>query len=1194
MSGVAFQHVATHLLRCDSQLRGPTDAELLVRFATARDEGAFAELVARHAGLVRGIARRWVRDAHTAEDVCQAAFLVLASRAGAIKWTATVGPWLHATAVRIARKALRRVKPATGGSSAEVASPTADPASELAWAESCRALDEELAALPEVLRGPLVLCYLEGHTRDEAAQVLGCSLPMLKRRLERGRNLLRDRLTRRGVTLPAVGIGLLACDLTTATGVEVTTRAAVAFVTRGTTSPAVGALLRSSRNGLAVKAVALVTAGLVACGVCLASFTHATTANPDAPPNAPVSASRSGDPPPSADPTSAPKDEKTKADAAGEALPAFALARLGSVHLRAWGAFERLAFSPDGTKIASWGGDLYTTNELAIWDTKTGRALRRIDLTGARIDQLLWLPDGRGVALVRSSYDDPVPFIWEFTNEKTAKPEVKPRKQGVGTIAVPAGPVQDNEHDSCFAISPDGKMLAIGKAGELDAEREVQLWELETGVKVNGLKPLKGGVLHPANCGELYFTPDAKGLVVFTPAKHLGDNKFEGEQLVTVWNVKTGKELSRFKAPRPATNGRPAVALSNTTLAIGQEDSDTSLWDLATGKERKLATEHKSKKPGRGYGTYCVAFTPDGKTLITGGRDHVTKLWDLSSGKLLQALAGHHTWVETLAVAPNAKLIASAGQDGQIRLWDPATGADACPLPGHKYAVWSVALSADATYAVTAGWDNTVRWWDATTGAERRSVTVADGVHGLVLSPDGKVVLAATEEGKLLMWDRETGRPVPADLPSEAKCEQLSFTPDGKHLIASSGPKVTIWEWPALKLARSIDLPKPDKKALPDPPGNAENQCQVAAVSPDARWLVTIAHCYWYRERDGLRYGYASHGVVDVWDFATGKRLRRLAESQGTFRTGTFTADGRFVLIGAGGTIIQMDGSEGETFQGETTLLDPIAGRVVRSFDVPPIPERVSHRYSGTSALSPDGRTLYVSYNTGEIVCYEVATGKPRRTLTGHRGYIGGLALSADGRRLLSGSHDGTALVWDVTLAGASAPRPKPLTEAEAAKLWEALERDNTKAAFAALTELAASPEQALALMKRHIKPAPNAPTDATLDRIFADLGSEEFATREKASKELTEYGELAVPGVRKRLGGSSSAEARQRAAAFLKEFDKSSLSATRLGQIRSVELLEGLGTPEAKKMLTEVAGGAGGAPLTLDATAALKRLGKP
>ena len=278
----------------------------------------------------------------------------------------------------------------------------------------------------------------------------------------------------------------------------------------------------------------------------------------------------------------------------------------------------------------------------------------------------------------------------------------------------------------------------------------MQLWELKTGARVNALKPLKGGVIHPGNCNDVRFTPDGKILVVITHAKYLGGTKHEPDQLVTVWDAATGKQKAKFKTPRPATNGtRVAVALSNTTLAIGLEKGDTSLWELTTGKERPLATGHDSKKPGHGYGTYSAAFLPDGKTLATGGRDNAVKLWDVASGKLLHTLAGHHSWVEMLVAAPGGKLLASSGQDGMIRLWNPATGTDACPLPGHKFAVWNVALARDGKLAVTAGWDNTLRWWDATIGAEHRSITVRDGLMGMTLSPDGKAVLAATDDGKL-------------------------------------------------------------------------------------------------------------------------------------------------------------------------------------------------------------------------------------------------------------------------------------------------------------------------------------------------------------------------------------------------------------------------------------------------------------
>src|SRR5439155_13050314 len=178
-------------------------------------------------------------------------------------------------------------------------------------------------------------------------------------------------------------------------------------------------------------------------------------------------------------------------------------------------------------------------------------------------------------------------------------------------------------------------------------------------------------------------------------------------------------------------------------------------------------------------------------------------------------------------------------------------------------------------------------------------------------------------------------------LPRDVRVARVTFTPDGKYLVASSGPVVSVWEWPALKLARTVELPKPGKSVLANPPENSENHCDAAAVSPDGKWLLTVAHRYWYRERDGMRYGSASDGIVDLWDFTTGKYVRRLVEGQGTFQSGMFTADGRFVLIGAGGTIPAHGGRGEEEFTGELNLLDPAAGRWVRTFDVPPPAESV-------------------------------------------------------------------------------------------------------------------------------------------------------------------------------------------------------------------------------------------------------------
>jgi hypothetical protein len=119
----------------------------------------------------------------------------------------------------------------------------------------------------------------------------------------------------------------------------------------------------------------------------------------------------------------------------------------------------------------------------------------------------------------------------------------------------------------------------------------------------------------------------------------------------------------------------------------------------------------------------------------------------------------------------------------------------------------------------------------------------------------------------------------------------------------------------------------------------------------------------------------------------------------------------------------------------------------------------------------------------------------------------------------------------------------------------------------------------------------PAAPTDDELDRTFADLNSEEFTTRDRASRRLAELGELAVPGVRQRLDRTESAEVRKRVLAFLGRFEPAPLWPDRLRQLRGVELLEGIGTSAARDVLSELAKGSAEAPLRREAAAALERL---
>jgi RNA polymerase sigma factor (sigma-70 family) len=232
MAGGAWGRIARLLRQRAPEPGEPVpDGELLSRFARDRDEAAFELLVWRHAAMVLGVCRRILRDEQLAEDAFQAAFLVLARKAGSIHGGNLAG-WLF----RVARRtALRARKQATARTNRELPL-TADPEagalpSPTEQAELAAVLDEEVARLPERLRLPVVLCYLGGHSTEHAARALGCPRGTVLSRLATARDRLAARLTRRGVTLPATGLTVTGIEVLTTERVFACVAVALRFVT---------------------------------------------------------------------------------------------------------------------------------------------------------------------------------------------------------------------------------------------------------------------------------------------------------------------------------------------------------------------------------------------------------------------------------------------------------------------------------------------------------------------------------------------------------------------------------------------------------------------------------------------------------------------------------------------------------------------------------------------------------------------------------------------------------------------------------------------------------------------------------------------------------------------------------------------------------------------------------------------------
>jgi RNA polymerase sigma-70 factor (ECF subfamily) len=281
---VAASRLMESLFR-EGSATGLTDEQLLERFVSQRGapaENAFGAIVQRHGPTVLRICRTSLRDLHDAEDAFQATFLILARKAASLRKPALLGPWLYGVARRTAQKVrARRSRIEETDQRAQCLAPVADasgPDENVNRNEEAEMLHGEISRLPERYRRPVVLCYFEGLTHEEAARQLGWPMGTLGVRLMRAREQLRARLTRRGLT----ATGLAALDIARPAEplapplLEQTVRAASSFApwtatSLGTISPqvtaiAMGVLRTMSIHKLAIRLAVIPACGLVASG----------------------------------------------------------------------------------------------------------------------------------------------------------------------------------------------------------------------------------------------------------------------------------------------------------------------------------------------------------------------------------------------------------------------------------------------------------------------------------------------------------------------------------------------------------------------------------------------------------------------------------------------------------------------------------------------------------------------------------------------------------------------------------------------------------------------------------------------------------------------------------------------------------------------------------------------------------------
>ena len=349
-----------------------SDLDLLRRFTAARDEAAFAEIVRRHRPLLLRLCQRILHSGHDAEDVCQAAFLLLAQQATSLRWHASVAGWLFQVGYRLSLKARVATHRRTRHEAQAKPALAPDPIAQLTIGELQTVLDEELSRLPEKWRAPILLCCMEGRSRDEAARFLGWTLAAVKNRLEQGRQRLRSRLARRGLSL---GTAVLSTWLLEPTGrvasftvtPPAAAQAALAIATGRAAlldflPPHVAALAKGGMTTMFTRAATIVALVGLALGLTAAGVVTALS-GASSPTQVPVIQAVLQPAVAVPQPTVSPKEVVQPA-----ALPLEG--HKGAVHA--------VALDRDGKTLATAGAD----KTVRLWDLATGQQLHNLKQTG--------------------------------------------------------------------------------------------------------------------------------------------------------------------------------------------------------------------------------------------------------------------------------------------------------------------------------------------------------------------------------------------------------------------------------------------------------------------------------------------------------------------------------------------------------------------------------------------------------------------------------------------------------------------------------------------------------------------------------------------------------------------------------------------------------------------------------------------
>ncbi len=582
-----------------------------------------------------------------------------------------------------------------------------------------------------------------------------------------------------------------------------------------------------------------------------------------------------------------------------------------------------------------------------------------------------------------------------------------------------------------FALSPDGKWLAEGR------EAHLTIWDVgrrKIRFQVGNSQEATASVFD-----VLTFSPNGKFLAF---AGGIHDPDAAGEVDIQLWDVDTGAVIRKLRKHRRKITAL-AFSPDSKLLAAAIQDEAVCVWDLGEDKVvRELPLLDCCK----------LAFSPDGKELATADyQTGLIHLWNPISGEEIGTIKNGGAAMQSLTFSPDGKTLAAAGGARAIHLWNIETREEVPRFAGHCDPVLSVAFSPDGKTLASRSSDATVRLWDVPSGKMRRTLSFGqfDGrrehVCTLTFVPDGSKVIGAggwfgpTHVFAFMAWNMASGETA-AEVPEAHRYSwtaSVSIAPDGDTVATADLNGIHMWSLASRKLVNELIL-RPQESPPPRQPTDCEH---CAIFSPDGRTLATCD---------------AVDRVVRLWDWKSSTRLREILVDAKECNCLAFSPDGQ-LLAGCN--------------PGPACVWETATGKLFRKLGE-------GREGARSVAFAPDGRRLVVA-TKASVDVWDVLTGeelsahdgKPLLS-GGHKGAILCAAISPDGKTIASGSADTTILLWNAADLLPKTPATH-LTPKDLDRLWDDLRSDDAPTAYKAVLDLLGAPDQAAALIKERVPPAP-------------------------------------------------------------------------------------------------------------------------